>query len=61
MTKQAQETSSPALFYPNFVEISMFRFSEISILVSIVNFRRNQFPAKSHSDFVEILMSKSKF
>jgi hypothetical protein len=66
------EIEIPSICYPNFVEISMFRFPEISIFMSTSEFRfRFRFqlfifdeikiPTRFHVDFVEISMSKSEF
>jgi hypothetical protein len=58
--------SDEILTYCNFVEISMFRFVEfgisISVSISIVfTFDKIEISAKFHTDFVGISMSKSEF
>jgi hypothetical protein len=66
------EIEIPTKFYPNLVEISMFRISKISISMSKSEFRfwfrfrlftfdEIEIPTKVHIDFVEISMSKSEF
>jgi hypothetical protein len=70
----SDEIKIPAKFYPIFVEISMFQFPEISILISmyksefrlrfrfrLFTFDEIEIPTKLHTDFVKISTSKSEF